>query len=428
MTGCVRAIRKLGWEVALSGATTDRGSGRHTHIDVEVVVPDEAGRPSFTAEFYEYYWASMTKGRIVWTRVLSWLRKTVLTPLGQISYKLAAMKNASEAADKPFTKQRGRFALYRELFRFIVFVALFVVFLALPVVAVKEWSDLKDDVNEKYLDVLPIPGVRLTAGLILAAFALVALWSAYRLGRDRHSFAQGFGQLVAVAVVVAAGLLVLASFVAKPSAEFNDQFWNDVGDFWVTGLWLVLTVVFAAVLRWALVKSVGDIALFVDSDERSDLYESRKEILKGSEELMLDVLRDDDIDQVYLVGQSLGSVVAVATVDRLISRARLEGFDEADRLTPDQLAKMTGLVTFGSPLDKVYYFFHGKVQQEQPVRTQLLHRLHGFRRWSRRSTTAISSSRLGAVSIRQIGWPTCRGTTFTRCSMSSAVTSIFSPR
>ena len=147
-----------------------------------------------------------------------------------------------------------------------------------------------------------------------------------------------------------------------------------------TGLWLVLTVVFAAVLRWALVKSVGDIALFVDSDERSDLYESRKEILKGSEELMLDVLRDDDIDQVYLVGHSLGSVVAVATVDRLISRARLEGLDEVDRLTPDQLAKMTGLVTFGSPLDKVYYFFHGKVQQEQPVRTQLLHRLHGFRR------------------------------------------------
>ena len=207
VTGCVRAIRKLGWEVALSGATTDRGSGRHTHIDVEVVVPDEAGRPSFTAEFYEYYWASMTKGRIVWTRVLSWLRKTVLTPLGQISYNLAAMKNASEAADKPFTKQRGRFALYRELFRFIVFVALFVVFLALPVVAVKEWSDLKDDVNEKYLDVLPIPGVRLTAGLILAAFALVALWSAYRLALIIHGTSgwsvsmDGLGSGVALAGV-----------------------------------------------------------------------------------------------------------------------------------------------------------------------------------------------------------------------------------
>lgn len=388
--GCTRAMRKLGWTVGLSSHTTaHKGDRRHTHVHATVEVPaneKDGESQRFVAEFYEYYWASMTKGRIVWTRVVSWLRKSALAPLGQLSFNLAAMRRASQVHNIPFKGQKVRLALYRELFRFVIFVALFVGLLALPVFAVKQWSDVKDDLNKNYLEVLPDPGLRLGAGFLVLVLALIAFWSATRLLRDRKR-ASGFPRLWLLPLAIALILSVIAWLIANPAAGFNNEFWNEVGDIWWPVLLIVLTVAIAAVVRWALVKTVGDIALFVDSDERSDLYDTRKEILAGAEQLLLDVLRADDVKRVYLVGHSLGTVVAVACVDRLIRRARITAWDplndevgKDDQLAADDLAKLSGLVTFGSPLDKVYYFFNRPAKREQPVRIQILKGLHGFRR------------------------------------------------
>lgn len=40
--------------------------------------------------------------------------------------------------------------------------------------------------------------------------------------------------------------------------------------------------------------------------------------------------------------------------------------------------KLRGLVTFGSPLDKIYYFFREHVTEDQAMRAQILSMLHSF--------------------------------------------------
>lgn len=51
-----------------------------------------------------------------------------------------------------------------------------------------------------------------------------------------------------------------------------------------------------------------------------------------------------------------------------------------DRPTREELKKLTGLVTFGSPLDKIYYFFREETKPDQAVRAQLLSFIHSFRK------------------------------------------------
>jgi len=41
-------------------------------------------------------------------------------------------------------------------------------------------------------------------------------------------------------------------------------------------------------------------------------------------------------------------------------------------LTLPQLQKLRGLLTFGSPLDKIYYFFREHVKEDQAIRAQIL--------------------------------------------------------
>jgi hypothetical protein len=45
-----------------------------------------------------------------------------------------------------------------------------------------------------------------------------------------------------------------------------------------------------------------------------------------------------------------------------------------------QLQKLRGLLTFGSPLDKIYYFFREHVKEDQAIRAQILSMLHFFRK------------------------------------------------
>ena len=45
-----------------------------------------------------------------------------------------------------------------------------------------------------------------------------------------------------------------------------------------------------------------------------------------------------------------------------------------------QLQKLKGLLTFGSPLDKIYYFFREHVKEDQAIRAQILSMLYSFRK------------------------------------------------
>ena len=101
--------------------------------------------------------------------------------------------------------------------------------------------------------------------------------------------------------------------------------------------------------------------------------------------------RARQFDQVVLSGHSLGSVIAYDTVNELLSRVwatqelSRTGADAAQTLTRTDLEKLRGLVTFGSPLDKVCYFYREHVASDEAVRAQILLFLYSLLRRSVRS-------------------------------------------
>lgn len=123
--------------------------------------------------------------------------------------------------------------------------------------------------------------------------------------------------------------------------------------------------------RSLLLSHVADIALYVTSDRASARARTRRAILDEGEGLLRDLL-NGGYDAVYVAGHSLGSVVALDLLDRL-ARSNAAGANT-------DLARLRGLLTFGSPLDKVAYFFRQRPAEGESVRAQLLNRLHGVRR------------------------------------------------
>src|SRR5206468_5292549 len=85
-----------------------------------------------------------------------------------------------------------------------------------------------------------------------------------------------------------------------------------------------------------------------------------------------------------VAGTSLGSVIAYDTINELLSRVWAARDQLGRGVEPlvqrDDLTRLRGLVTFGSPLDKIYYLFREHVGSDQAVRAQILSFLHSYLR------------------------------------------------
>jgi len=126
-------------------------------------------------------------------------------------------------------------------------------------------------------------------------------------------------------------------------------------------------------LRPLIVGYIGDLAIYTTVDAKSRYFEVRCKILAESRALLESLLRDDTYDQVIIVGHSLGSVIAYDTLNQLNLKSNLPN------TRPLALEKIKGIITFGSPLDKVAFFFREHAAKEQYVRRQLMQQLHSFR-------------------------------------------------
>lgn len=125
--------------------------------------------------------------------------------------------------------------------------------------------------------------------------------------------------------------------------------------------------------RWVIVGYLGDIAIYTTTDEKSKYYRIRQEILEESQALLEEVLNNPQYDRVIVAGHSLGSVIAYDTLNRINIKANLPD----GRKLP--IAKLSGLVTFGSPLDKIAFFFRHHTPKNEYVRRQILDHLHSFK-------------------------------------------------
>ncbi len=143
---------------------------------------------------------------------------------------------------------------------------------------------------------------------------------------------------------------------------------------------LVLTVL-GAVAKPFIVGYVGDVAIYTTMDMKSKHHEIRQKILAGSVKKLKCLLtsgdaKSPDYKRVILAGHSLGSVIAYDTLNKMNN-----SFNTGQIPLP-LASKLGGLVTFGSPLDKVAFFFDERSPRSQYIKRQLLAQYHGFKRRS----------------------------------------------
>jgi hypothetical protein len=351
------------------------------HLDLPGVSPEE--RPT-RLSLFEFYWASYTEGKATYRGVLGWLIHTVFSPLRYLAENLLALRD-SRRHNSP-----GQIAwlMLREIGRatfvyvpFLVITGLAAYLLARGIAPVRQVSRSLALTVRQEPDLVALGGVAVCfmVAAVLALFVLRAVWG---WARRRAPSVERGAELVwiVVAVVFAGAFWVAGVWLARLSHV-------DLGRYTAillrpSHLWLAVFILLLAWLRRVLVDYVGDIAVYVTADAKAASYEARTAILKASCRALASLLRR--YDRVVVMGHSLGSVIAYDTINELLARAWAAPEPGPGAPAPpvslEELARMRGLVTFGSPLDKVYYFFRQHVPADQAVRAQILSFLHSFLR------------------------------------------------
>ncbi|MBL0387301.1 hypothetical protein JJB07_11625 [Tumebacillus sp. ITR2] len=149
-----------------------------------------------------------------------------------------------------------------------------------------------------------------------------------------------------------------------------------------------------------IVDYLGDVAVYTSSDRKSKFYETRQTVLNGAVEKMTALLRQD-YEKVLIVGHALGSVIAYDALNQLNLRANHE-----EQLAHD-IRKMYEMVTIGSPLDKVKFFFREHVPKGEYVKRLILNSLNGFRRRDVHDTATDSEPELSSTlenHLQHLNW------------------------
>jgi hypothetical protein len=155
-----------------------------------------------------------------------------------------------------------------------------------------------------------------------------------------------------------------------------------------TYLHIILWLILAAFVRFILINYVGDVAVYVTASELAKNFTARSQILDECTATLTGILKQKlnsanpssppAFDQVYVAAHSLGSVIAYDTINTLLDRARTASPDP-HQIQGADLERLRGMVTFGSPLNKIFYFFREQIDPRQVLRAQTLDLLHGFR-------------------------------------------------
>ena len=395
-----------------------------------------SGAPSLggfdSVDVHELAWQGLAQGRARPLAVLRWLVRTGLAPLHVRRY-WRVLVDAGDDAPSPWAVV-GRQALIATALAWLV-TALLVGVLVAIVQLPRAWPLLGAALADAAAALGPQGAAALALGAVPAAVGVASLWGVLADAREaaalrRRAGGDGWaGSYAGVArlwawpaVVIAAVLGALAAVAVVLGADA----WRALGGV-VRALGdapsLVAGVLAAAALAWlarALATHVGDIALYVTSDTSSAFHRGRRELQTAATALLAELLRrgegegdalgsvdavasvdaDTAYDAVVLVGHSLGSVIALEALDGVAREARVEG-DAPGARRPLPLLKLRGLLTFGSPLDKIAYFFRERVPDGDAVHAQLASFRHASRR--RPSRRDDGSYRLARYDV-PYGW------------------------
>ena len=132
---------------------------------------------------------------------------------------------------------------------------------------------------------------------------------------------------------------------------------------------------------------VGDVVIYTNTDRKSRFYGIRDTILREAQKKLLTLLHDEGYDQVLVVGHSLGTVIGYDVLNRLDLMCNFN----VNKDVKANLGKLKAFVTFGSPLDKVYFFLREQTGEGEYIRRQLLGNLRLFRKLPPKQGKPIST-------------------------------------
>jgi hypothetical protein len=220
--------------------------------------------------------------------------------------------------------------------------------------------------------------VQLISNLFLIAAALLVLLALVFRGVMRSSGVALHGNPVLVFLFVLSFLLHLAvmpalvfvstrelplppSLLLVPLSLLANSNW----------VWPALLAL-SKLVRDLMVEYAGDVAIYVDSNKLDRFDKIRKEIKQIALDSVMGIYtarNQDDSDFEYskiaIVGHSLGSVIAYDTLNQLLN------LDEICSHPVGVAGRTCLLETFGSPLDKIAFFFTIQGTQTFHIREQL---------------------------------------------------------
>ncbi|BAY35199.1 hypothetical protein NIES2107_71100 (plasmid) [Nostoc carneum NIES-2107] len=126
-----------------------------------------------------------------------------------------------------------------------------------------------------------------------------------------------------------------------------------------------------------LVNFVGDVSIYTKTNPKSPYQKIRQQVIADCLKLLQQISEDEEgkYDQVIIAGHSLGSCIAYDTLNLLCIEASLPNVSSQSL----GIDKLKGLITFGSPLDKIAFFFRETAQEQQYIRQRILEHLNSFR-------------------------------------------------
>jgi hypothetical protein len=325
-------------------------------IELGYAGPDPVGPRRF--RFYEAYWAPATAGGVPMYEVLWWLVRQTANPLrglgpnwrSRIRYRVATLY---ELLQRPEYQRQG----YTDddvstlMYAYDQF----------------ESSRARDDPLYRASDFSTFH--RYLAARAWEQDSSKRIWGdlearqrCLQLARVWHRFyfqteLSNAAVLISLLVVLLTagfvlGIAVLGLILALPLPL--GAFWSSISGVAAALITIALTLSLA---KGFFQDYIGDVVFWTSYEETHERYKKRAEILDVGFQLLRHVLADDACRRVVVVAHSLGTAVAYETLMDLgrYNRARAE-INQQMR-APLNIDKIEYFITYGSPIDKIYYFF-----------------------------------------------------------------------
>jgi hypothetical protein len=194
--------------------------------------------------------------------------------------------------------------------------------------------------------------------------ALLELARDWRKSHLRRELLHGLA--IASVVIGGIGLVLLLALVVIWTLGYVQHWWTHRAESFLShrkaiqwgqvgaGVAILLS---ALGITGFLTDYVGDVEQYTTYEETDKLYARRKKVLADATRQLLQVLNDPNCERVVIAAHSLGSAVAVDSMLELARSNRASGVSDPLR-GPIPLSKIEHLVTYGSPVDKINYFFY----------------------------------------------------------------------